>query len=120
MSHWQITVPVCGRVVLRLRPMGDARGGPRHPKTGGVLSLQWAFIWDYNSWGQIWGKKSCRQGKTAAGTKLSSIRSVVLGCARASSAAMSASSISFKISDCNVPTSRIALIEAQDTHCAII
>jgi hypothetical protein len=120
MSHRQITVPVYGWAVLRLRPIGDARGGPRRPKTGGVLSLQWAFIWHYNSWGWIWGKKICRQGKIAAGTKLSSIGSVVLGSARASSAATSASSISFKISDCNVPTSRIALIEAQDTHCAII
>ncbi len=28
MSHWQITVSVCGRAVLHLRPVGEAHGGP--------------------------------------------------------------------------------------------
>jgi hypothetical protein len=43
MSRWQITVPVCKRVVLRLCPMGDAHGGPQRPKSGGALSLWQAF-----------------------------------------------------------------------------
>ncbi len=112
----QITVPVCGQVVLHLRPMGIACGGPRHPKTGGVLSLQQAFIWHDSSWGQVWGKESCSRGKTATGTKLACVGSILGGSARASSTATSASSISFKIIACNAPMSSIPLVEAQGIH----
>ncbi len=111
MSHWQITVPVCGQAVLRLRPMGDAAGSPGAPKLVGRCPC------DGPSYGMTPpGGGSCSQGKTAAGTKLSSVGSIVLGSARVMPVATSVSSISFEISACNAPTSRIALIEAQDIH----
>jgi hypothetical protein len=90
MNRRQITVPFFEWAVLHLCPVGDARGGPWCPKTDGALSLQWAFIWHDFSWGRVWGKESCRQGKTAAGTKLSSVGCNVLGSTRALSVATSA------------------------------
>jgi hypothetical protein len=35
MSPQQITLPVWGQVILHLRPVGDAQGGPGTPNPGG-------------------------------------------------------------------------------------
>jgi hypothetical protein len=116
MSHLQITISVHGQAVLHLRPVGDARGGPLCPESGGALSLWHAFIWHDSSWGRAWGKYFCSRGKTATGTKLAPVESIVLCFVWAPSATMSASSISFEIITCNMPTSRIALVEAEGIH----
>jgi hypothetical protein len=96
--------------------MGDAHGGPWSPQTSGASSLRRAFIWPDSSWGWVRGEEFSSRGKTTAGSELSSIGCNLLESARALSVAMATSSISFEVIAGNVPTFRIALIEAQGIH----